>query len=248
MIQSFYDLPSKPRRPAIPVPPNWDLHTRPLSPLYPHPLDDQISLSTSTPDRLSFRWCLCSPLTGSPAAPKSLCITQVYVQREKLGHHRGACACLGASLEMLLMGVLLKTHKHKLLQHHTAIAHCIINWPQLQAVPQYRTWKLLTVRSPSLLLQLTQVQHQEPGNCCSGSQLHTAHYLCSAEVPTQSFQPDHQATLKIASSQNQLLALASPPSKYRGELYCLLQTKGEFTPPSIYKLLIHSSQAQILFR
>lgn len=174
----------------IPVPPDRDLHIKPLSPLFPHPLDDQLSPSTSTPDRLSFRWCLCSPSPGPPGAPESLCITQVYIQRKELGHHRGACACLGASLEMLLMGVLLKTHKHELLQHHTAIAHCIINWTQLQAdlVPQYCVWKLLAVRPPSLLLQLSQVQHQEPGNCCSGSQLHTAHYLCSAEAPTQSFQ------------------------------------------------------------
>lgn len=56
---------------------------------------------------------------------------------------RVAHACLGASQELLLTGVMLKTCKHELLQHHTAITHCIVNWPQLQAdlVPQYCLWK-----------------------------------------------------------------------------------------------------------
>lgn len=87
---------------------------------------------------------------------------------------RVACACLGASQELLLTGVLLKTHKHKLLRHHTAITHCIINWPQLQAdlVPQYCVWKpgTRTVEAVSCKITLF-VAVIEPGPASGTQQL-----------------------------------------------------------------------------
>lgn len=75
--------------------------------------------------------------------PPRACTLSKFTSAKSTPLCRVAHTCLGASQELLLTGVLLKTHKHELLQHHTAITHCIINRPQLQAdlVPQYCVWK-----------------------------------------------------------------------------------------------------------
>lgn len=147
-----------------------------LAPNLSHILDDQLSLSASNPDRQSFRQFLCSPLARPSWNPWEPVHYPSLLPLK--GAHTPlcsvACACLGASQELLLTEVLLKTHKHKLLWCHTAITHCIINWPQLQAdlVPQYYVWKpgTRTVEAVSHKITLF-VAVIEPGPAAGTQQL-----------------------------------------------------------------------------
>lgn len=109
--------------------------------------------------------------------------------------------------------------------------------------PEREVWRLLAIRSLSLSLYLSQVQQP----LLRKSALYCPLPLLSSGphpgLPTRS--PSHTKNSQLTKP-----ALGSSHSTLKIQRLTILPSanKGEFTPLSIYKLLIHSLQAQILLR